>query len=221
VVDELLQSLSPEERSALLRVSARRRYSRGEVVFHEGDLGDALHVVMRGLFVARSSTRLGQVVTLNLFPVGSVFGELALLSADSRRTATVSAVERSETLVLRREPFADLRRDHRGMDAFLVSVLARRNRDLSVHLMDLLFNPAEDRVYRRLLLLDDVSPKPDSDGWVRATQDDVAAFAGTTRATVNRAMRQAERDGLVELGRGRFRILDRERLRRRAPDTGL
>jgi CRP-like cAMP-binding protein len=158
------------------------------------------------------------VVTLNLFPPGSVFGELALLSPDARRVATVAAVEPSETLVLRRDAFEELRRHDRGMDAFLVSVLARRNRDLSAHLMDLLFNPADERVFRRLLLLDDVASKGDRDGWVRATQDDVAAFAGTTRATVNRAMRQAERDGLVELGRGRYRIVDRAALRARAPD---
>jgi CRP/FNR family transcriptional regulator, cyclic AMP receptor protein len=218
VVDDLLQSLSPSERSALLQVSSRRRYRRGEVVFHEGDPGDALHVVTRGLFVARASTYLGQVVTVNLFPAGSVFGELALISPDSRRSATVAAVERSESLVLRREPFEDLRRNDRGMDTFLVSVLARRNRDLTGHLTDLLFNPAEERVLRRLLLLDDVTPKEEAGGWVRATQEDVAAFAGTTRATVNRAMRQAERDGLIELARGRYRIVDRDRLRRRVPD---
>ena len=218
MIDDLLASLSPSERSALLQVSSRRRYRRGEVVFHEGDPGDALHVVTHGLFVARTSTYLGQVVTVNLFPTGSVFGELALVSPDSRRSATVSAVERSETLVLRREPFEDLRRTDRGMDTFLVSVLARRNRDLTVHLTDLLFNAAEERVLRRLLLLDDVAPKDEAAGWVRATQEDVAAFAGTTRATVNRAMRQAERDGLIELSRGRYRIVDRERLHQRAPD---
>jgi CRP/FNR family cyclic AMP-dependent transcriptional regulator len=217
-MDDLLQSLSPSERSALLRVSSRRRYRRGEVVFHEGDPGDALHVVTHGLFVARASTYLGQVLAVNLFPAGSVFGELALVSTDSRRSATVAAVERSESLILRREPFEDLRRSERGMDTFLVSVLARRNRDLTAHLMDLLFNAAEERVLRRLLLLDDVAPKEEAASWVRATQEDVAAFAGTTRATVNRAMRQAERDGLVELARGRYRIVDRDRLRRRLPD---
>jgi CRP/FNR family cyclic AMP-dependent transcriptional regulator len=216
-VEEFLRSLSEEERKGIRRAAARRRFSRGEVVFHEGDIGDALHVVIRGLLVARSSTRLGQVVTLNLLPPGSVFGELALLSPDSRRAATVSAVERRETLLLRRDAFDDLRRAHRGMDGFLITVLARRNRDLSAHLTDLLFTPAEERVYRRLLLLADVAAGDDGDGWIRASQDDVAAFAGTTRATANRAMRRAERDGLVQLRRGRFRVLDPTGLRRRVP----
>ncbi|MBA2294547.1 MAG: winged helix-turn-helix domain-containing protein [Actinobacteria bacterium] len=34
-------------------------------------------------------------------------------------------------------------------------------------------------------------------------QEDLAALAGTSRATVNRVLRAAERRGLVELGRGR------------------
>jgi CRP/FNR family transcriptional regulator, cyclic AMP receptor protein len=215
---DLLRSLGEAERSSVLQASVRRRFGPGEVVFHQGDPGDALHIVTSGFLVARSSTSLGQVVTLNLFTPGSVFGELALLSPDARRAATVVAIERSDTLVLRREAFEALRRHDRGMDAFLVSVLARRNRDLSAQLMDLLFSPADERVYRRLLLLDELPATASRDGWVRATQDDVAAFAGTTRATVNRAMRQVERDGLIELARGRFRILDRAALLRRTPN---
>jgi CRP-like cAMP-binding protein len=196
--------------------SVRRRFGRGEVVFHQGDPGDSLHVVVRGLLVARSSTSLGDVVTLNIFPPGAVFGELALLSTESRRTATVVALEQSETLMLGRGAFDDLRRRNRNMDAFLVAVLTERNRALSAHLSDLLFNPAEQRIHRRLLLLARVAADGDT-GWVRVTQEEIASLAGTTRATVNRALRRAAQDGLIELGRSRFRIVDAARLAAKAP----
>ena len=47
-------------------------------------------------------------------------------------------------------------------------------------------------------------------------QDDLAALAGTSRATVNRVLRDAERRGLVELGRGRTILRDPEGMTRLA-----
>jgi CRP-like cAMP-binding protein len=47
-------------------------------------------------------------------------------------------------------------------------------------------------------------------------QEDVAALAGTSRATVNRVLRDAEARGLVELGRGRTVLLDPDGLARLA-----
>ena len=60
------------------------------MVFHEGDPGDALHIVESGLFVARSSSTLGHVLTVNVFRAVCVFGSLALLSPDSCSSATRS-----------------------------------------------------------------------------------------------------------------------------------
>ena len=47
-------------------------------------------------------------------------------------------------------------------------------------------------------------------------QEDIAALAGTSRATVNRVLRDAERRGIVELRRGRTVVLDEDALARLA-----
>jgi CRP-like cAMP-binding protein len=47
-------------------------------------------------------------------------------------------------------------------------------------------------------------------------QDELAALAGTSRATVNRVLRDAERRGLVELGRGRTILVDPDGMARLA-----
>ena len=44
------------------------------------------------------------------------------------------------------------------------------------------------------------------------TQEDLAAMAGTSRATVNRVLREEERLGAVALERGRVTLLDPEAL---------
>jgi CRP-like cAMP-binding protein len=48
------------------------------------------------------------------------------------------------------------------------------------------------------------------------TQGDLASLAGTSRATVNRVLRDAERRGEVEVRRGRTAVLDAVTLVRRA-----
>jgi CRP/FNR family cyclic AMP-dependent transcriptional regulator len=48
------------------------------------------------------------------------------------------------------------------------------------------------------------------------TQEDLAGMAGTSRATVNRVLRDDARRGLVELQRGRTVVLQPDELRRRA-----
>ncbi len=53
------------------------------------------------------------------------------------------------------------------------------------------------------------------DGVVPLTQEDIAAMAGTSRATVNRVLREEARLGAVALARGKTTVLDQEGLERR------
>jgi CRP-like cAMP-binding protein len=198
----------------LARLGVRRKFGRHEVVFHEGDPGDVLHLVVRGTFVARSSTTLGHILTVNIFRKGEVFGELALLSPTARRSATVVSMQRGETLMVHAGEFEELRRRDPSVDRFLIAVLAERNRKLTADLVDLLFTPVEQRVCSRLIVVSDLMA--DDDGWVPMNQEELASLAGATRATVNRVLRRAETAGYVELRRGRVRVVDRAGLERRS-----
>jgi CRP/FNR family transcriptional regulator, cyclic AMP receptor protein len=80
--------------------------------------------------------------------------------------------------------------------------------------MELVFTPVQERVYRRLLAFAGAVGDGSRPGWLDLSQGELAALAGTTRPTVNRALRRAERQGLVELARGRVRIVDAAALAR-------
>ena len=212
---ETLAALMPEsDRAEMLRHTSTRRFGRNEVVFHEGDPGNALHIVESGLFVARSSSTLGHVLTVNVFKPGSVFGELALLSAESSRSATVVAMRAGRTRQLHRVDLQQLRDGTAGraIDQFLVSVLIERNRALTAQLIELLFTPTVKRVRRQLLRLGQLGIDDDEDGWIRISQEELSMMTATTRATVNRVLRDLEKRGIIELARGRTRIVDRQRL---------
>ena len=204
-----LEGVPEEDRRRLLAATQRRRFARREVLFHDGDLGDTVHLLDRGRVAVRITTPAGDVATLRVRGPGEVIGELALLDARFRRAATVVALERVETLALHRDEFFELRRRHPSVDAFLVNVLAEEVRRLSLLLVEALHVPVDTRVLRRLVALADAYREPGVDGPIEVplTQEDLASLAGTSRATVNRVVGEAERAGLVERRRGRIVVV--------------
>lgn len=197
--------------SGLATLSAaghRRRFARREVLFHEDDPGDALHVVVKGRVAVQVRTGLGASVTLDVLGRDDVLGELALLEPPAPRSATAVALEPTETLAVAGSIVRQLRADDRDVDALFLEVLTRRNRRLLARLAEMASLPADLRVLRRLA---DVAAMEASDE-VHLTQDDLAGLAGTTRETVNRALHRAAQQGVLAVGRGRVTVLDPTRL---------
>jgi CRP-like cAMP-binding protein len=207
----LLAGLPPADRQALLVQARRHRYAKGEIVFHEDDPADALHLVDQGRFAVRVTTPLGDRATLNVVGPGGWFGELSIVS-DAPRNATVAALEPGETLTLRREQVDELRRRDPGVDHVLIGALVEELRQTSVRLLEALYIPADARVLRRLADVAQLYARADGPTVVPLTQEEIAQLAGTTRPTVNRVLRGAAADGIVLLRRGRIELLDRERL---------
>ena len=81
-------------------------------------------------------------------------------------------------------------------------------RRLDQELVEAYFLRAETRMIRRLLALARRMPERDGRRVVRLTQEDLAALAGTSRATVNRALRELEQAGAIVQGRGRVDVVD-------------
>jgi CRP/FNR family transcriptional regulator, cyclic AMP receptor protein len=213
----LLQGVPEEEVRRLLQVARRRRFSRGEVVFHRDDPADSLHLVVKGRFAIRVMTPLGDVATIAVRGPGDSFGEMALVGEGARRSAMVEALEEAETFCVYQGEFARLRREYPQVTELVIGFLANEVRMLNERLLEALYVPAERRVLRRLHELADLYGR-DADAQVEIplTQEELAGLAGTSRATVNTVLGDAQKRGLVELRRGKTRILDPDQLARRA-----
>jgi CRP/FNR family cyclic AMP-dependent transcriptional regulator len=225
--------LDAEERRQLLSAARRRRFARNEVVFHEGDPANSLHLLTSGHVSVRVALPDGNSVTLAIAGPGQTVGELALLGRDGRRAATVTALEKCETLSIQREQFDAMRRDHPRLDRLLAEILADEVRRLDNRLLEFLYLPAEKRVLRRLAWLGrmyrpdappgsadetagEVSEEADPTVTVPLTQDVIAGLAGASRPTTNQALRALEAARVIRIGRARIEILDAEALHQRA-----
>jgi CRP-like cAMP-binding protein len=209
---KLLEGLPPEDVRELLSIARRRRFAKREVVFHQDDPADSLHLVVKGRFAIRIAGRHGESVTIGVRGPGESFGEMALVSEGARRAATVAALDSGETFAVYRDDFHRIRRQHPGVTDVLVAFLAGEVRRQNALLVEALHLPAEQRVLRRVLELADLY----GDGEIALTQEELAEMAGTSRATVNATLGREQERGTIELRRGRIVVREAEDLRRRA-----
>jgi CRP/FNR family transcriptional regulator, cyclic AMP receptor protein len=192
-----------------LRISGRRRkFSRGEVVFHEGDPGDSLHRVTTGRFAARITTPLGDVATFGVHGPGEVFGLLAVVHPDARRTATVVALQASETFAIPRSAFVRLKAAYPGVATAVEQSLVEMLTASSNRLVEALYTPVHLRVRARLRDLARIYGGEGSEPvTIPLSQEDLAGLAGTTRETVNRVLQDEQERGAVTLARRRITVI--------------
>lgn len=210
---ELLAGLPAEQREELVALGRRRSFGRNEVVCHAGDPADSLHLVVSGLLAVRVSLESGDTAMINVLGPGGYFGELSLLRADQRRTATIAALEPATTLAISHSAFSRLRAQNPALEQALAGLLADRIDQLSQKVLELTYLGVDRRLYRRLDELCDASQAAGGPAVVPLTQSQLAELTGGTRPTVNQALQRLVDQGIVAVGRGRVEVLDRARLR--------
>jgi CRP-like cAMP-binding protein len=215
-MESLFDVLSDAERRDVVQRARRRSFKAGEVVFHEGDSGDTLHIIESGLVAIRGTTPLGDVTMFAVLAAGETFGEVALALEERERSASAVALAPARTLALHRRDVDELRGSVPALGRALEVALALTVRRLSTRLLEANYVATDTRVARRLVelarIVDDVS-----DGAVIPfTQDDLAGLAGTTRQTVNKVLQELRAAGAIDLGRSRVVITDAAMLLRRA-----
>jgi CRP/FNR family transcriptional regulator, cyclic AMP receptor protein len=206
----ILAGVPEEDARRVIQIARRRTFGRREVVFHRGDPADTLHLVSKGRFAVRIGTPLGDTVMLSMVGPGETFGEIALLEDGAPRSATVISLEGGETHSIHKLDFDALCAKHPGVADILARALALRVRRLSELLVEAHYEPADRRVLRR------IAEFGLDGGVVPLTQEELSNLAGTSRATVNRVVRDAQARGEVALQRGRITVVDPAALAARA-----
>lgn len=200
---------------ALAAALRTRRFRKGETVFHQGDPGDALFIVASGsVKVVLPSNEGSEPAIVAVLGPGEFFGELALLDG-APHSATIVAVEPTETLVLRREAFLDLIDTEPALRRALLASLAAEIRRLTGHVEDLHFLDLPGRLASRIVRLAADRPR-EPGGAVRIpwpyTQSELAGMIGGSRQSVNRLLSDLADEGLVQLERDVLVVTDLDRL---------
>lgn len=217
----IFEGLAAKERDQLFALTTTRRLAAREHLCRKGEPGTTLYAVTKGRLKVVAGGGDGREFVFNVMSPGDVIGEISLIDAHPR-SATVVAIESSEVLTLQRRDLLPYLERHPKVAIGVGTVLAAHVRRLSEHAEDASFLPLPSRMAKTVAALarsydggDGAAPV------IRLAQQDLADMLGATRESVNKWLRSWEQEGVVELMRGRLRVLDLDRLAEIGTSSGL
>ena len=198
----LFRGLPQKTIDRVAALATRRSYDDGAIIFMRGDPGDSLCGVVTGRVRISASRAGGKEVFLNIMEPGDAFGEIALLDG-SPRTATATAMTRTELTIIPRDAFFALLRTETQLAEHLIQLLCKRVRWTAEQMEDSALLSVPAKIAKRLLSLARVHGRESPDGARLAiSQEELAQFLGLSRQIVNQHLQAWRAQGWISLGRG-------------------
>jgi CRP/FNR family cyclic AMP-dependent transcriptional regulator len=217
--NQLFRGLATATIERIAALATRKAYAQGAVVFMRGDPGDSLCGVVSGRVRISASRRGGREVFLNIMGPGDAFGEIALLDGKPR-TATATALARTELIILRRDRFAELLASEPSLARHLIQLLCERVRWTAQLMEDSALLGVPARLAKRVLSLARLpGGDPARGSKVSISQEELAQFLGLSRQVVNQHLQVWKQEGWITSGRGSITLADVRALERVAHET--
>lgn len=201
-IDEapLFQDVGPRRRQRLRQVANLMKLRKGEFVYLPGDAGDSVYIVADGCVKIAKLSESGKELTLSFNSSGDLFGELALLSDQPRRTMAVALV-RSLVWAVPKEEIFQIASSSPAFSLRLSSVIGQRRHDLENRMENLVFRDVPARLAAQLLrLAEQYGRKVDGQVEIgfKLSQLELANLIGATRETTSTAINDMKRAGILD-----------------------
>ena len=202
---EPFKHLSGIEQRSLFQLAKEMRYAKGETIFREGDLCNAVWVVKTGRVHLMKFLSDGKVSTTCVMALGDPF---CCLPALDRKEYPVDAVAAEESILLR----VPIEAFHKAMAASptfsqqTLCLFCERLREVEYRSC-MLHEAAETRLAQVLLTLSKKFGQT-----IPLTRTELAEIAGTTPETAIRTLSRFKARGLISSSRGRTILLQPEQL---------
>jgi len=185
----------------LASAGAARRvatYSKGRVVFSQGQQSDTVMYVQKGAVKISVLSRAGKEAVVAMLGPGDFFGEGAL-TGQSIRLGTATATMATTVLVIEKGAMLRVLHDEPTFSDRFISYMLTRNLRIEADLVDHLFNSSEKRLARTLLLLARYGEQAGQQRKIpKISQETLAEMIGTTRSRVNFFMNKFRDLGFIE-----------------------
>jgi len=179
------------------------QYPKNKVIFAQGEPSDAVFYIQAGQARLMVLSTQGKEATIALLREGDFMGEGCIASNQPIRVASATAITDCCVLKIERGAMLDaLHREHAFSDLFVAYLVGRFNQT-QADLVDQLFNSAEKRLARILLLLARFGKEGRSESVIpKISQQTLAEMVGTTRARVNFFKNRFRQLGLIDYNGG-------------------
>ena len=203
------------DRLALLALGTRRHFTRGQALMHEGDLGRDVFVLVHGCVKVFGDAYDGRMTLLAIRVGGDILGELSALDGGPRSATIVAAVP-TVAKVIGREVFDGYLGDRPQAANAVRKSIAAKLRQATRFRIDLGGAPVLVRLARTLYQLAVAYGRQNPQGTlvdVPLSQVELAALVGAAEPSVQRALAELRRMGLLTTGYRLLVISDMDGLR--------
>lgn len=226
----IFSSLTKQEMVEVESIAVAKNYARGDMVYMEGDQGDRLYVVHRGLVKVFRLSPNGKEQVIRVLGPGDFMGELSLFSTSSL-TDNAIALEESSLCLIEGGRLKELMQKYPLIAFKVIEELSKRLESAENLIRDINLHPVEQRLAEALLRMEQEQGPGAGEGHGRRqgqnksqrrgqgeivllmTKGALASQLGMTQETLSRKLSSFQEQGLIEMqGFRKIVILDREEL---------
>lgn len=183
------------------------RYPKNTMIFAQGEPCDAVFYIREGRAKLTVLSKRGKEATIALLGAGDFLGESCIMPDQTLRMVSATAITDCCVLRIEKEALLKVLHHEHAFSDFFVAYLVSRNNQIQEDLVDQLFNFAEKRLARILLLMAYIGKEGQSEKVIpRISQETLAEMVGTTRARVNLFMNRFRQLGLIDYNAGGLEV---------------
>jgi CRP/FNR family transcriptional regulator, dissimilatory nitrate respiration regulator len=206
----LFSGLSENHLKEIETIAVEKNFSRGEIIFSEGDNGNGFYVVVDGQVKIHKVSVEGKEKILHIFGPGEPFGEVPVFTGRAF-PANAEALSKSKLLFFPKEAFVALIMKNPSLALSMLGVLSMRLREFTVQIEHLALKEVPGRIASYLLY---VSEEQESSNRIELeiSKGQLASLLGTIPETLSRIFSKMSSQGLIEVEGRTIWLLDRQGL---------
>jgi CRP-like cAMP-binding protein len=211
---DIFQDLTEIEMEEIVRATTITTTRRGKILYMPEDTSEVLFLLKEGRVQLYRISPDGKKLVIAAVGPGTIFGEMALIGQGMHNTFA-EAIEDCVLWVMSREDVERMLVTKPKVALRIFENLGNRLKEAEARFEEIAFKGIPARLASLLLQLSDESGKDTITGM---THQDLGEQIGTYRETTTQTLNAFKADGLIDIGRKRITILDREGLERIAVD---
>jgi len=215
----IFKGLQEGQLSDLAEIAVEKHFSKGQIIFLEGDEGKGFFVVYSGLVKIYKISSEGKEKILRLVKPHDIFGPVPLFSGETY-PASADAMKSTKAFFFPRNVFINLIKKNPDIALNMLDALSDRLRQFTIQVEDLSLKEIPGRLATYFLQVSKEESRSDV-FTLEITKAQIANLLGTTPETLSRVLSRMREAGIIEDEGKKIKILDIESLKALAEGAKL
>ncbi|MHB9094115.1 MAG: Crp/Fnr family transcriptional regulator [Eubacteriales bacterium] len=205
---EIFAPLSEEEKLVVTRLAKAKPYSKGEIIFSEGDSADTIYLVRAGMVLLYKTSEEGKEISLDILQEDDIFGENTIFD-DVQHTMNAKALEDTFVCTCVREDFPFLL-SNPLIALKIIKALGDKLNNYTEQVASMAFHDVKGRVLNTLVRLAKEYGRDTPKGTkieISLNHQDIANLVNASRVMVTNSLSHLKQEGKIAVHGHRFYLL--------------